>query len=461
MSDKIPAASDAVDQTQVRKRNRLDMKAAKPNSRAIAARIIAQVMVDGRSLSRALEALPPAATEDRALIQEMAYGVLREYHRLSWLVAALLKKPLKEKDGDVQALLLLGLYQLMSMRVPDHAAVSETVAATAALKKPWARALVNGVLRSFQRQGEGLLGDIQQSEEGQWSHPQWLIDALRQAWPDDWQALLAANNQRPPMSLRVNLGAAGAGSTDEYLAELAARGIEARRSTLTQGAIVLDEAQDVTQLPGFAEGRVSVQDEAAQQAAWLLALANGQRVLDVCAAPGGKTAHMLELAEVEMVAVDVDAERLTRVQDNLRRLGRSAQCVVGDARQPEDWWDGRAFDRILLDAPCSATGVIRRHPDIKLLRQPADIDGLVAVQAQILDAIWPLLKPGGMLLYATCSVLPQENAQQVAAFLARQPAARHKVLTVEWGQAVEFGRQVLSGTAGMDGFYYACLEKKS
>ena len=434
------------------------MKQAKTNPRAVAARIIAQVMVDGRSLSRALEAIPPAAMDDRALIQEMCYGTLREYHRLTLMVAKLLKKSLKEKDGDVQALLLLGLYQLMSMRVPDHAAVSETVAATAVLKKPWARAMVNGVLRNFQRQADSLLALAQDSDEGHWSHPQWLIDALRQAWPTQWQALLEANNQRPPMTLRVNTSMS---SAEDYLTELCKVGIDAQCSPVTPSAILLTQAQDVTLLPGFAEGRVSVQDEAAQQAAYLMLLETGQRVLDVCAAPGGKTGHMLELADVEMVAVDVEADRLQRVKENLQRLGKSAQCIAGDASQPDAWWDGKPFDRILLDAPCSATGVIRRHPDIKLLRQPTDINNLVVLQAQILDAIWPLLEPGGMLLYATCSVLPQENAEQVAAFLARQPEAQHKVFDVAWGQAVKFGRQVLTGTAGMDGFYYACLEKKS
>jgi 16S rRNA (cytosine967-C5)-methyltransferase len=434
------------------------MKQANTNPRAIAARILAQVTVDGRSLSRALEAIPAAAMDDRALIQEMCYGTLREYHRLSLIVAKLLKKPLKEKDGDVQALLLLGLYQLMSMRVPDHAAVSETVAATAALKKPWARGMVNAVLRNFQRQTDSLLAQAQSTDVGRWSHPQWLIDALRQAWPEHWQALLEANNQRPPMTLRVN---ALQTTAEEYLAELRKVDIDAQCSTTTPSAIQLTQAQDVTLLPGFAEGQVSVQDEAAQQAAYLMMLEAGQRVLDVCAAPGGKTGHMLELADVEMVAVDVEAERLQRVKENLQRLGRSAQCIAGDASQPDAWWDGKPFDRILLDAPCSATGVIRRHPDIKLLRQPSDIDQLVVLQAQILDAIWPLLKPGGMLLYATCSVLPQENAEQVAAFVARQSDAQHKVLDVAWGQSVKFGRQVLTGTAGMDGFYYACLEKKS
>lgn len=435
------------------------------NPRAIAARILAAVITDGQSLSRALEAIPRAAADDRALIQEMCYGCLRDYHRLAGIVDQLLNKPLKAKDGDIQALLLLGLYQLASMRVPDHAAVSETVAATQELKKPWARGLVNGVLRNYQRRGKELVVAVESTEEGRWSHPQWLIEELRRAWPDEWQAVLTANNQRPPMSLRVNQAQ---GDGEHYLAALQAAGIAARASAITPGAIRLEQAVDVALLPGFAEGRVSVQDEAAQWAAPLLALHDGQRVLDLCAAPGGKAGHILESAAVDLVAVDVDPERLRRVEENLQRLGKKAQCLVGDGRLPDDWWDGEAFDRILLDAPCSATGVIRRHPDIKLLRRPADVSALVALQAEMLDAVWPLLKPGGMLLYATCSVLPQENSQQLTAFLARQSEAQVCDLAVTWGRSVAVGRQILPGAGapmgeagGMDGFYYACLEKRS
>jgi len=430
--------------------------AKQKNPRAVAARILVQVIVKGRALSQAMEDVPPALSDDRALIQEMCYGSLREYHRLSAIVAGLLKKPLKEKDSDVQALLLLGLYQLMSMRVPDHAAVSETVAATAALKKPWARGLLNGVLRNFQRQQESLVSQADATEEARWSHPQWMIDTLREAWPEDWQTILTANNQRPPMCLRINMAKTNA---DDYLQLLAKGDINANRSEFTATAIRLEQPQDVTLLPGFAEGWLSVQDEAAQQAAGLMALESGQRVLDVCAAPGGKTAHMLELAEVEMVAVDIDAGRLQRVEENLQRLGKMAQCIVGDASTPNEWWDGRLFDRILLDAPCSAMGVIRRHPDIKILRRESDIKTLVELQAKILDAIWPLLKPGGMLVYATCSVLPQENAEQITAFVARQTDVQLKSIKVDWGVPAAAGQQVLTGSSGMDGFYYACLEK--
>jgi 16S rRNA (cytosine967-C5)-methyltransferase len=431
------------------------------NPRATAARIIDQVCRQGRSLSQALDGAR-LVPRDRPLVQEMCYGTLRTYPRLSLVVDSLLQKPLKAGDGDVRALLLLGLYQLTAMRVPAHAAVSETVAATNALKKPWARGLVNGVLRNFQRNSDTLLAQAESNEEGRWLHPAWLIGKIRKAWPDDWQVILSANNQRPPMSLRVNQAQ---NSVADYLGQLAAAGLEAHASAQVPGAIVLEQATDVENLPGFRQGRVSVQDEAAQLAASLLDLVPGQRVLDVCAAPGGKTGHILEGAAVDLVAVDVDADRLQRVAENLRRLGYAAQLIAGDATRPADWWDGRPFDRILLDAPCSATGVIRRHPDIKLLRRPEDIQTLVELQARILDAVWPLLKPGGMLLYATCSVLPAENAGQVDAFLARRADAVVREIAAAWGRPAGAGRQILPGVAtngeGMDGFYYACLEKRA
>ncbi|NOX76386.1 MAG: 16S rRNA (cytosine(967)-C(5))-methyltransferase RsmB [Gammaproteobacteria bacterium] len=439
------------------------------NARATAAHVLNQVCGQGRSLSQTLASLPAAAQAQRPLIAEMCYGTLRDYPRLSLLLGALLKKPLKPKDGDVRALMLLGLYQLTAMRVPEHAAVSETVAAVTGLKKTWARGLVNAVLRNFQRRSEALLAQAAADEPAHWGHPQWLLDSLQTAWPDHWQAIAHANNQRPPMTLRVNRSMV---DTPQYLRELDEAGIAANPGQCASSAVYLSEPVDVTTLPGFEQGRVSVQDEAPQLAAELLDVHDGHRVLDVCAAPGGKTGHLLELAKLDLVAVDVDGERLQRVRKNLQRLRQSAQLMVGDASDPTVWWDGRLFDRILLDAPCSATGVIRRHPDIKLLRRASDIPVLVALQAEILDAVWPLLKPGGMLLYATCSVLPQENAQQVAAFLTRQPDAEDIPLkasgqAAQWGRDVTVGRQVFPGdgadqhdTGGMDGFYYACVEKK-
>lgn len=435
------------------------------NSRAIAAQIIELVCQQGRSLSQAMETIPQEAQKERSLIQEMCYGVFRDYHRLMCILEGLLKKPLKSRDSDIQALLLVGLYQLTAMRIPDHAGVSETVDATKDLKKPWARGLVNGVLRNFLREKDQIIEAADQSEEAHWSHPQWLLDHVRTAWPKQWQAVLKANNQRPPMTLRVNISR---NSRDDYLAELEASNISAVASSYASSAVTLTQPQDVSQLPGFFEGRVSVQDEAAQLAASLLDLKNDQRVLDVCAAPGGKTGHILETANVELIAVDVDPQRLEKVKQNLDRLGQKASLVVGDARFPEKWWNGEQFDRILLDAPCSATGVIRRHPDIKVLRRAGDIQSLVELQGQILDAIWPLLKPGGMLVYATCSVLPCENSDQLTAFLEKRTDVSNLEINAGWGRPVNIGRQILPGDSssedsitGMDGFYYGCLKKQS
>lgn len=430
------------------------------NPRALAARILARVAA-GASLTAALDdSLPLARDNDRALIQELCYGTLRAWPRLERIASALLRKPLGKKDRDVQALILLGLHQLTAMRIPAHAAVAETVGAVNALGKGWARGLLNAVLRNFQRQSEVLLAKADDSEPGRWAHPQWLIDALRQAWPNDWQQILAANNERAPMTLRVN---ARKQSRADYLSVLEQAGINAEATIASDCGIRLQQAIDVCQLPGFAEGTVSVQDEAAQLAAALLDARPGERVLDVCAAPGGKTAHILERNDdIELLAVDIEAQRLQRVKDNLQRLGLTANTCSGDACRPQDWWDGRPFDRILLDAPCSATGVIRRHPDIKLLRRPGDIETLLELQGEILHAIWPLLRPGGILLYATCSVLPQENERRISTFIAERPDAERRAIDADWGRATGIGRQILpGGTAQMDGFYYACLHKRA
>ncbi len=428
--------------------------------RALAAKTLARV-VNGASLTAVLDDnLPRARDNDRALIQELCYGTLRAWPRLEHIAGALLRKPLGKKDRDVQALILLGLYQLTAMRIPAHAAVAETVGAVSALGKDWARGLLNAVLRNFQRQRETLLAQADDSEPGRWAHPQWLIDTLRQAWPDDWQQILAANNERAPMTLRVNTRRQ---SRSDYLSSLEQAGIGAEVTTAGDCGIRLRQAVDVSLLPGFAEGTVSVQDEAAQLAATLLDAQPGERVLDVCAAPGGKTAHILEHSDdIELLAVDIEAQRLQRVTDNLQRLGLTAVTCRGDARRSQDWWDGRPFDRILLDAPCSASGVIRRHPDIKLLRRPGDIETLLELQGEVLHAIWPLLRTGGILLYATCSVLPQENERRISTFLAERPDAEHRDINADWGRTMGIGRQILpGGTAKMDGFYYACLHKRA
>ncbi len=433
---------------------------AKPKAtpRLSAVSVLTRVSSEGQSLSsllpHAFHNLPP---ERRALAQELCYGTLRWWFRLDALLARLLDKPLRAKDADVHCLLLCGLYQLEYMDIPPHAAVSETVAVTAALNKKWARGLTNAVLRRYQREKDALGKKLSGDPEARYAHPRWLVDALKQAWPEQWPAILEANNQRPPMTLRCARNHQG---RETYLEELQEAGIEASGNPYAPDALTLQRPQDVESLPGFAQGRVSVQDAAAQLAARLLGHQAGMRVLDACAAPGGKTGHILELcSDIELTALDIEEKRLERVAENMSRLQLQARLLRGDAAKPESWWDGSPFDRILLDAPCSATGVIRRHPDIKLLRRPEDIDNLVSLQSTILNAMWPLLKPGGMLVYATCSVLPQENSEQLQHFLDTTADAQEKVLPAEWGYATTVGRQILPGQDGMDGFYYACIEK--
>lgn len=430
------------------------------NQRAVAATIIARVLGQGVSLTPALaEQLAQLADPgSQSLVQEMCFGVMRWLPRLQGWETRLLIKPLKKKDLDVHALLLVGLYQLAFMRVPDHAAISETVAATRALKKPWAKNLVNAVLRNFQRERETLTDVNGMDESARYAHPDWLVQLVKTAWPQQWQAVLDASNERPPMTLRVNKMQSDA---RHYLEQLQQEGMAAVIATHADSAIRLETPCGVTQLPGFDAGAVSVQDEAAQLAAQLLDVQAGERVLDVCAAPGGKTAHILERQPQleELLAIDIDARRIGRIHENLQRLQLTATVICGDAGQPQDWWDQRQFDRILVDAPCSATGVIRRHPDIKALRKPEDIDALVALQQTILDAIWPLLKTGGRMLYATCSVLPQENSLQMQQFVARHPDARAITPQAGWGIADQVGRQILPGDDSMDGFYYALLQK--
>jgi 16S rRNA (cytosine967-C5)-methyltransferase len=395
---------------------------------------------------------------DRALAQELSYGTLRCYPRLQALLDHLITKPLKAKDRDVTALLLIGCYQLLYLRVADHAAVNETAGAAKQLGKRWAVGLVNGVLRRLQREQEGLLAQLESEEEARYAMPAWLLREIRERWPESWQNRVAALNARPPMTLRVNL----ARSTREaYLKLLAEAGIDATANAVAESAIDLDRPVEVESLPGFASGGVSVQDGAAQLAAELLDPAPGQLVLDACAAPGGKSCHLLEREpRLHLTAMDIDNDRLQRVAENLARLGLQAELVEGDAAEPkEQEWARRRYDRILLDVPCSATGVIRRHPDIKLLRRESDIAVLASQQRRMLKAGWQLLKPGGVLLYATCSLLPAENERQLSWFLVEQPDAQELPIEASWGEARSIGRQIAPGEAGLDGFFYARLRK--
>ena len=401
------------------------------------------------------------ATDDRALLRLLCYGTLRRHWRLQFWIGQLLERPLKPRDSVINALLAIGLYQLAETRIPDHAVVSQTVEASRLLRRPKLAGLLNAVMRRFLR--EDIASAVPDSAEAFHDHPQWLIDAIQRDWQDHSDAILAANNARAPMWLRVDASRATAA---QYVQQLAEAGIAADSVDAIDGAVKLAEPVPVANLPGFAEGLVSVQDAAAQLAAPWLLQGSGGRVLDACAAPGGKSGHLLELggAAIDLTCVDRDPERLRAVEDNLRRLGRSATLVCGDASTPQDWWDGSAFDAILLDAPCSATGVIRRHPDIKLLRRAADIAPLASLQRSLLDRSWQLLAPGGRLLYVTCSVLAAENDEVLRPFLEATPDARendalqnNNIRDVMQRKACGF--QVLPGTADMDGFYYACLEK--
>ncbi len=429
------------------------------NPRLAAAKALTAVLNGKASLNSSLPLqLDKVEARDRGLTQDLAFGTARWQPRLSALANKLLQKPFKAADADVEALLLVGLYQLLYTRIPAHAAIGETVGCADKLKKPWAKALLNAVLRNAQRESEALLVELEHDPVVRTAHPRWLQKSLKAFWPEQWEAICAANNAHPPMILRVNRRHK---TRDAYLQLLVEAGIEARPCVFSQDGIVLAEPCDVRNLPGFAEGWISVQDEAAQLAADLLDLAPGQRVLDACCAPGGKTCHILEVEPklASVVAVDLEAKRLVRVRENLERLGLSAELIAADGRDTATWWDGKPFQRILLDAPCSATGVIRRHPDIKLTRQPDDIGALATLQGELLDAMWPTLEVGGILLYATCSTLPTENTEVIEAFLARTPGARELDIAGQFGIKQPHGRQLLAQEGGHDGFYYAKLIK--
>ncbi len=431
------------------------------NPRLAAARALAAVLAGKASLASSLPTqLERVSDRDKGLVQELAFGTARWQPRLSALALALLSKPFRKADQDVEALLLVGLYQLLYTRIPAHAAIAETVGCATALKKPWAKGLLNAVLRRAQREAETLLPTLEKDPVVLTAHPRWLQKSLKAFWPDDWLAICEANNSHPPFTLRVNQRVT---SRDAYLAELLDCGIAGQATPFSKDGITLATACDVTALPGFADGAVSVQDEAAQLAADLLMLEPEQRVLDACCAPGGKTCHILESqAQLrEVVAIDLEPQRLDRVKANLERLKLKASILAGDARAVDQWWDGQVFQRILLDAPCSATGVIRRHPDIKLTRQTDDIAALAQLQGELLDALWPTLAENGILLYATCSTLPTENTEVIAAFLQRTSDAQELPFQAAFGKAQPHGQQLLAQVGGHDGFYYARLIKQA
>lgn len=423
--------------------------------RAVAAGAVEAVLTRGVTLEEALTGTHDAvASADRALLRELSAGTLRLIPRLDRILAELTDRPLDRLQPMVRALLLVGLYQLTSMRIATHAAVDQTVRATGSARINRAKGMINAVLRRYDRERDPIETALAADDDYRTAHPAWLRKRIERDWPEQAEAVFAAGNERPPMWLRA------AGPREQAMQRLTEAGIEAVAPGSPPQAIRLATPVDVNNLPGFDKGLLSVQDASAQYAATLLDALEGMRVLDLCAAPGGKALHLLQSVEdLDLVALDVSEERMERVRSNLARAGQSATLITADAREPDAWWDGRAFDRVLVDAPCSGTGVIRRHPDIKSLRRESDIEGFAVLQRSLLDAAWKVLAPGGRLLYATCSVLAQEGDGVVSGFLADHDDARSVAIDLPVGRPTAHGYQVLSGEADQDGFHYAGLER--
>ncbi|MFT4581870.1 MAG: 16S rRNA (cytosine967-C5)-methyltransferase [Gammaproteobacteria bacterium] len=430
------------------------------DARSTAANVLALVIGSGKSLDAVLEKASKLDVEarDRAFIQELVYGVLRWYWRLQPQLQSLMSRPLRERDRDVEMLLLVGLYQLQYLSTPSHAAVSATVEACSMFKKPWAKGLVNATLRNAIRKSDKLGLLALGSTATETAHPEWLVNVVRRDWPVHWPQLLAANNERPPFTLRINEQKT---SRDNYLKLLSDVGIAASKSAHSEQGVRLETPVGIENLPDFNTGSVSVQDEAAQLAKTVLDLPASGTILDACAAPGGKTAHILESSSgrLRVVALDRSAGRMSLLEQSMERLKLQAEVRVADAIKVHDWWDGTQFDRILLDAPCSGSGVIRRHPDIKLHRRDADIENLAGQQLLLVQALWPLLKPGGKLVYATCSILRAENDDVIRRFISATDAVDLESMDVDWGIPTDFGRQTLTGDDHMDGFFYARMVK--
>lgn len=430
------------------------------SSRVVAARIISKILNNHGSLSTLfggpdLAALSPA---DKAFTKELCFGVMRHFFKLENIANQLLKKPMRDKDYDIYALLLIGAYQILEMSTTDYAAVSETVEATKLLKKKWATGLINASLRNLLRNTEKMVAKANSDIEAKYNYPQWLIENLKKSWKDDWEDIIQASNQRAPLVLRVNSSQITA---DEYGKLLQQSAIEFKPHAICPDGIVLEKPVAVSLLPEFENGLVSVQDGAAQLAVDLLDIQPKMKILDCCAAPGGKTCHILERhQDIELIATELEPNRADMIEDNMERLGLAAQVITADATVIDDWWDGEKFNRILLDAPCSGTGVIRRHPDIKVLRSPKEIESLRQQQLKLLDSMWQLLAEGGILIYATCSVLPQENSMLIQGWLDNTKDAKHIPIESNWGRQQKFGKQILPNDNGMDGFFYAKICKQ-
>lgn len=428
------------------------------DTRALAAQALADVALRGVSLRAALDLRAPKLRDprDRALLTALLSDGARWWLRFDSALDRLLDKPLRRKEPEVHALLVLGLVQLDILELQDYAAVAATVEAVRALNRPRLAGLVNAVLRRWQRERNTLLAELDAQASTRYAMPAWLVETITADWPAQADAVLADSNREPPLMLRVNRRRT---TRDALLEQLRAGGYSADAHPWLADGIVLPHSSDVTRMPGFAQGEFAVQDGAAQVAADLLDVRDGQRVLDACAAPGGKACHLLERADLALTALEFDATRAARIRQNLERLGLQAQMCVGDAANPAAWWDGQTFERILIDAPCSATGVLRRRPDVRLHRRASDIEAMAAQQQRILAALWPLLTPGGRLVYVTCSLLRAENDTVIERFLRDHSGARAIPVQLPAGQAARVGWQILPGDGDLDGMYYAVLER--
>jgi len=432
--------------------------------RARVANGVSRIVAQGNSLTDVLPDYDSLQEKDKALARELTFGTLRHYYSLKAISRLLLNKPLKARDNNIYCLIIVGLYQLFYTRIPDHAALSETVQATVKLNKPWAKGLVNALLRKALREGDELLDKVNSNPSVASSMPDWLYEQLKTDWPDEYLQIIETYHQRAPLTLRVNTRHL---DRERYLEKLEKAGVAASVHPLAEQALLLDKSCDIKTLPGYHQGDFSVQDSAAQMAAQLLDVKPGQKILDACAAPGGKTSHILELVDnnASVVAVDNSAIRVKRLEENLQRLKVNAKTLTANAMNSNDWHRGEPYDRILCDAPCSALGIVRRHPDIAVLRRKTDIGPLNVIQQQLLDTLWPLLKPGGVMLYATCSILKSENSDQIRQFLQKHSDAelveiRPKDMITGKKHTSLPGWQIFPGELNMDGFYYAKLQKQ-
>ena len=428
------------------------------NPRLAALEALSEVLDENKSLAESEALSRLRDSRDNGFARHLTYGVLRWLTALEWLAGELLTRPVKKRERDVQRLILLGIQQLWHDQTASHAAVNETAECARSLGKPWAVPLINAVLRKFQREQQQLIEKLLTRPQ-QYAHPVWMLGEIQHDWPEHWQDIVAANNQQAPLWLRINRQQA----TESKLRQnLETAGFKIADHPFARDAICITPAAAVNKIPGFEAGWLSVQDPAAQLARDLLMPEAGERILDACAAPGGKSAHLLETCPgINLTILDKQSQRVEQLDQGLRRLGLDATGQVADAVDTSQWWDGKKFHKILLDAPCSATGVIRRHPEIKWLRSQQQVNAVVKLQAEMLTVLWPLLEPGGIFVYATCSVLKRENSQQIQKFLQQNTDATEQKAAVEWGDSSSFGTQIMPGEAQMDGFFYAVLRKSA